>query len=78
MAALGLSGEETKLLDVEKERTGGREEGESGGRRGASILEVVGVRGGWSGLLEPLGMCSSPSLEWDGHETDICRRRPGR
>lgn len=59
-----MRGEETKLLDDEKERAGGFDGGESGERSGASTLEVVGVRGGWrwsSGLLDPLGTGSPPS-----------------
>ena len=73
----GLSGDETKALDWEKERVGGFEEA-SGARSGESALEVVGVRGWWSsGLLEPLAeRDSGPS--WDGHGADICRLYPGR
>lgn len=61
--AFGFKGDETKWLE-ENERVGCCfDVGDSGGRRGDSKWEVVGVLA-WecsSGLLEPLGMKSASS-----------------
>lgn len=78
--AFGLSGEDTKFPAAEKERAGGLAGGDSGGRSGASTLDVVGVLGVAklsSPLLDPLGMDSPSSLDV-GHWADIARRRPRR